>query len=346
MRDGAGPENTWAYSRSQPPDAGSRPVPAASTTVAPTVAPTVAVIINPIAGSGRRSDVARDRAERAASLLAARGLDVRAAQVRVTERTGHARELTVAMLAQGVTTVVAWGGDGTVNEVASALAFRDATLAVVPSGSGNGLARELQIPLEPARALAAALDGRTCRIDAGELDGRLFCNLAGIGLDAKVAHGFAAGGLVKRGLTRYVIVTARELLRYQAQEHVVVTDGNRRRVRPLLIAIANGRQYGNGAVIASAARLDDGKLDVVIVAARSPLAVLAQVPRMFLGQIAHARGVTSVSAVDIEVASAHAQMYHVDGEPFVGGASIAARPLARALRVAVPADARPDLLSE
>ena len=312
-------------------------------TVTPTGVPTVAVIINPIAGTGGRPDIARDRAERAASLMAARGIG---GQVLVTERAGHARELALAMLAHGATTVVAWGGDGTVNEVASALAFRDATLAVVPSGSGNGLARELQIPFDPERAFAAALEGRTCRIDAGELDGRLFFNVAGIGLDARVARGFAAGGPARRGLTRYLRVGTRELLTFQAEDHTVVTDGTTRRVRPLLIAIANGRQYGNGAVIAPAARLDDGKLDVVIVTARSRLAVLAQAPRLFTGQIAHVAGVTFVSAIDIEVTSAHALEYHVDGEPLVGGESLVARPRARALRVAVPADVRLDLASE
>jgi diacylglycerol kinase family enzyme len=80
--------------------------------------------------------------------------------------------------------LVACGGDGTVNEVASALAFRDATLAIIPSGSGNGLARELRIPLDPDRAFDVAFGGRERRIDAGELDHRLFFNIAGIGLDA------------------------------------------------------------------------------------------------------------------------------------------------------------------
>ena len=314
--------------------------------MASTVAPTVAVIINPIAGTGSRPELSRERAERAASYLAARGLGGEAARVVVTERAGHARDLALALLAQGATTVIAWGGDGTVNEVASVLAFRDATLAVVPSGSGNGLARELQIPFDPERAFKAAFEGRHCRIDAGELDGRLFFNVAGIGLDARVAQGFASGGLAKRGLARYVTVTARELFRYEAEDHVVVTDGTSRHVRPLLMAIANGRQFGNGAAIAPAARLDDGKLDVVIVAARSPLAVLAQVPRLFLGQIGQVRGVTSIPAVDIEVTSAHALLYHVDGEPFRGDPSLVARARPRALRVAVPVDARPDLLTE
>ena len=304
--------------------------------MAPIGAPTVAVIINPIAGTGGRPDVARDRAERAASLLSARGLDGQAAQILVTERSGHAQELAVALLAQGITTVVAWGGDGTVNEVASALAFRDATLAVVPSGSGNGLARELQIPMNPERAFEVALEGRACRIDAGELDGRLFFNVAGIGLDACVARGFAAGGQAKRGLSRYVTVTARELFTYRADDHTVVTDGATRRVRPLLIAIANARQYGNGAIIAPGARVDDGRLDVVVVADRSRLAALMQIPRLFTGQIARVSGVTMRAAVDIEITSGRPVLYHVDGEPHVGGAAIKARSLPLALRVAVP----------
>lgn len=304
--------------------------------------PNVAVIINPIAGAGGRMDVARERVERAASLVAGRGLD---AQVLVTERSGHARELTLALLAQGVNTMVAWGGDGTVNEVAAALAFRDATLVVVPGGSGNGLARELRIPFDPGRAFAVAFEGRACCIDAGELDGRLFFNVAGIGLDARVAHRFAAGGLRRRGFGRYLTITARELFTDKADYHTVVTDGTARQVRAMLIVIANARQYGNGAVIAPAARVDDGKLDVVIVAARSPLAALVQLPSLFTGQIARVRGVTSVPAVDIEVTSEHPMLYHVDGEPYVGGASIVARPRARALRVAVPADARLDLVN-
>ena len=285
--------------------------------------------------------MARARAEQAAALIAARGLD---AQVFMTERVGHARELAQAALARGVATVFAWGGDGTVNEVASALAFREATLGIVPSGSGNGLACELRIPLDPARAFAAALDGRVCRIDAGECDRRLFFNIAGIGLDAHVAHRFAADGLARRGLRRYLTIAATALVTYAPRTYVVATDGTEVRVRALLIALANGRQYGNGARIAPAAALDDGQLDVVVVAGRSPLAVVAQVPRLFTGRIAGATGVTSVKSVEVEVTSDQPLAYHVDGEPFVGGTSIRARSRPGALRVLVPADAPPDLL--
>lgn len=293
----------------------------------------VAVIINPISGTGGRLDVARARAESAASLLERHGVQ---AEVFLTERPGHARELTQAALARGVTTVVAWGGDGTINEVGSALAFRDAALAIVPSGSGNGLARELQIPFDPGRAFDVAFAGRERCIDAGEIDGHLFFNVAGLGLDARVAHRFAADGLVRRGFLRYLEITAQELFTYKPDEHTIVTDGSAVRVRALLVAIANGRQYGNGAIIAPEARLDDGRLDVVVVEERSLIRTLIQVPRVFMGQIGQVPGVTMRTAVEIEITSAHPVLYHVDGEPHVGGASIAARPRPRALRVNVP----------
>jgi YegS/Rv2252/BmrU family lipid kinase len=294
----------------------------------------VAVIINPISGTGGRLDAARHRAEQAAALLEQQRVT---GEVFVTERPGHARELTAGALARGVSTVVAWGGDGTVNEVASALSFRDASLAIVPSGSGNGLARELRVPFDPPRAFAVALSGETFRIDAGELDGRLFFNIAGVGLDAQVAHRFAAGGLIRRGFLRYLEITTQELFTYRAVEHTIVTDGDRMRVRALLIAIANARQYGNGALIAPDARLDDGLLDVVVVKERSPISALLQMPRLFSGRIAHVPGVAMRVAVDIEITSTRPVIYHVDGEPFVGGASVAGRVRPSALNVKAPA---------
>ena len=293
-----------------------------------------AVIINPISGTGGRPDVARQRAEQAASLLASRGVS---AEILVTERGGHARDLARAMLGQGVSLVIAWGGDGTVNEVASALAFSTARLAVIPSGSGNGLARELGIPLTPEAAFACAVDGRTRVIDCGELDGHLFFNIAGLGLDARVAHEFAAHGLVRRGFRRYIEVAARELFTYQPHEHTIVTDGETQRSLALIIALANARQYGNGALIAPDARIDDGKLDVVVVDARPVWQTLLQVPKLFNGTLGNAPGVTTRSAATIEITSSQPVLYHIDGEPFVGGASVIGRAHAQALHVQIPA---------
>jgi diacylglycerol kinase family enzyme len=199
----------------------------------------------------------------------------------------------------------------------------------------------LRIPFDPVSAIDVALRGRERRIDAGELDGRLFFNVAGIGLDARVAHRFAADGLVHRGFRRYATITVRELFTYKPDYHTIVTDGRTLHARTLLIAIANARQYGNGALIAPEAQLDDGRLDVVVVLARSPLAALVQVPRVFSGRIAMVPGVTMSSAVDIQVTSGQPVLYHVDGEPYTGAAVVAARPWPAALRVIVPVGARP-----
>jgi diacylglycerol kinase (ATP) len=295
-------------------------------------APRIAIVINPISGSGGRPGVARQRAERAAAMLDARGID---GHIVVTERPGHARELTRALVGQGVATVAAWGGDGTVNEVASALAFTSTTLAIVPSGSGNGLARELGVPLNADGALRLALDGDERTMDAGELDGHLFFNVAGLGLDAKVAHRFT-GGTGRRGFSRYLEVTCQELFSYQPTEHLIVTDGVPLRSRALLIAIANSRQYGNGALIAPQARIDDGLLDVVVIDQRSPIKALLQVPRVFLGQVGRVKGVSMRTAAVIEISSDAPTVFHVDGEPYVGGATVTARVHPAALRVKVP----------
>jgi diacylglycerol kinase family enzyme len=104
----------------------------------------------------------------------------------------------------------------------------------------------------------------------------------------------------------------------------------------MLIAIANGRQYGNNACIAPHARVDDGRLDVIVVAERSAVEALLQVPRMFTGTVDRVRGVTSRTAESVEISSALPVPFHVDGEPFVGSARIVARTRPRALRVRVP----------
>lgn len=294
-----------------------------------TAAPTL-VLVNPISGTGGRSDIARRRARQAAALATQHGI---AADVRVSEYPGHIRDLARDAVARGLRQVVVWGGDGSVNEAGGALAFTGTELAIVPSGSGNGLARELGIPLDPAAAFAVLANGAPRVIDCGELDGRLFFNVAGIGLDARVAHEFAARGLVRRGLSRYVEVTARELLRYRADEHAVVVDGRSLRSRALMIAIANSRQYGNGAIIAPDAHLDDGRLDVIVVDERPVWRTVWQAPRLFAGRIAEVPGVTMLVGSTVQVTSVRQVLYHVDGEPFVGATSLSGKVHPRAIRV-------------
>ncbi|HZM60900.1 MAG TPA: diacylglycerol kinase family protein [Vicinamibacterales bacterium] len=294
----------------------------------------IAVIINPISGTGRRPDEARRRAELAASLVERRGLE---AEVFVTEHGGHARELAHTAVARGASMCIAWGGDGTINEVASSLAFSNVALAVVPSGSGNGLARELAIPLNPAAAFEVALGGRDQLIDAGEIEGRMFFNVAGLGFDAHVAHEFAETGHARRGFARYISIAVRELIRFVPDQYTISANGTRLETRALFIAIANSRQYGNGATIAPGARIDDGALDVVVVGERSPWSAIAQMPMLFSGKVDRLPGVTIIPTADVEITAKHDMVYHVDGEPALAGRSVRARVHPGVLRVRVPA---------
>jgi diacylglycerol kinase (ATP) len=173
-------------------------------------------------------------------------------------------------------------------------------------------------------------------MDAGELDGHLFFNIAGIGLDARVAQQFAANGLVRRGFLRYLEIAVKELFTFTPHRHTIVADGAILRSRPLVIAIANARQYGNGALIAPAARIDDGLLEVVIVDYRPVWATALQVPKLFSGELAKAPGVTMRPAAELEITSEGPVVYHVDGEPFVAPACIRGRIRPRALRTRTP----------
>src|SRR5579864_442030 len=159
----------------------------------------VAIIINPISG-GARPGAASERAQIAIDAVERHG---DRPEVFVTERPGHAKALARAAAERGMRLVLAWGGDGTINEVASALVFGDVPLGIIPAGSGNGLATALGVSRRPARAIASALAVEPRLVDVGEIASRFFVNVAGIGFDAEVAARFNDPGNHRRGARAY-----------------------------------------------------------------------------------------------------------------------------------------------
>lgn len=284
------------------------------------------VIINPIAGPGRRRSIGAcaDLAERS---LAAHHYDT---DVRITTGPNDAADFTRDAVARNFDLVVAWGGDGTVNGAGAILAGTNIPLAIIPGGSGNGLARDLSIPLSAAQAFEVAAAGTTRRIDGGELGGALFFNVAGIGFDARIAARLAAPG-ARRGLLGYVMATVSELRRYEPGRYSIhdALDVTGRSHMPdivnhpaLLIALANSRQYGNGAQIAPRALLDDGLIEIVVVEPQSGFGILRRVPAFFRGTLTEGPGLLMRSAASMTISSAHSIRFHVDGEPREGGQSI------------------------
>src|SRR6266446_5933231 len=225
----------------------------------------VTIIINPISG-GASPEQARARAQLASAAVDKHGDP---AEVFVTEGRGHARELAKAAVRRGTRLVISWGGDGTLNEVASALAFQeDVPLGLVPAGSGNGFARELGVSVRPERAIADAIRAEPRAIDLGEVGDRLIVNVAGFGLDAHVAGEFDKRG-GRRGFAGYVAIAARALITYVPQTYTITSAEDCRTSRAVLVTVANSAQFGNGARIAPRALLDDGLLDLVVVEERA-----------------------------------------------------------------------------
>lgn len=282
----------------------------------------VAAIVNPLSGAGLDPTAAT---KRTAMLRAAFDRSGLPASIHVTERAGHAAELAASAAAAGTPLVVVWGGDGTVNEAGSALVGTGTALGLIPAGSGNGLAAALGTPRRPEAALAAALTGNVRRIDAGVINGRFFFNIAGVGLDARIAELFNARERGRRGRLPYVMIGVREGCLYKAREYRITVDGERHTTKALLIAFANGREYGMGARIAPGARLDDGLLQAIIVEDRSIVARFWHSRHLVTGAVHRAPKVILREATSATIEADGPIAYHVDGEPDVAAGAVDVR---------------------
>jgi YegS/Rv2252/BmrU family lipid kinase len=293
----------------------------------------ITAIVNPMSGAGMDRRAAGRRVEMIRGELDRRRL---AATIDVTERAGHGRELARAAVQNGSDLVVVWGGDGSVNEVGAELVGTRTALGLIPAGSGNGLAGGLGIPREPRQAIATALGGRVMAVDVGMLDGRPFFNVAGIGFDAHIARLFNERPRGRRGKLPYVLIGVREGCRYQGREYAITLDGQTRTTRALLIAFANGREYGMGMQIAPGARLDDGRLEACVVEDRGVLARFRDARHLVLGSVDRAPNMVIQPIKTAVIETAGDIEFHLDGELGVARdrVSVSVRP--GALNVKVP----------
>lgn len=290
------------------------------------------MVLNPISGAGRAYPGGAAEVELARGALSQAGFET---TVVVTLGPGHATETARGAASRGVDLVVSWGGDGTMNEVARTLAFGPTALAIVPAGSGNGLGRDLGVPLDPRRALAVAAGGRRRRIDVGEVNGDYFFNVAGVGLDARIARAFAER-TGRRGRLRYAQVGVRAVLSYRAAPVEVAWDGGASAPTALFVAFANSRQYGSHGVIAPTASLDDGRLNLVIIEDQPIWRMASRLPSFFLGRLGPGHGVTMSTFTTASVSAAPGTDLHLDGEPRTVSGPLTVRVHPRALDVIVP----------
>lgn len=284
----------------------------------------IAFIINPISGAKDKTKLPK-LIEQIAQKLGA------SIEIRYTECSGHAAELTRELCSEGFNRIVAVGGDGTINEVAKVLVGTNVELGIVPQGSGNGLARHLRIPMTPRKSIEVAISHRSEAIDTAYINQTAFFCTAGVGFDALIGNRFAESK--SRGLKTYATIATKEFLSYKPKKYKLDIDGENVECKAFLITIANASQYGNNAYIAPQADLQDGILDVVIVNKLPLLLGPLFAMRLFLKKIERSRFVKCYRGRNITIVREGRDYIHYDGEPGTMDSKLELSITPRSLRV-------------
>jgi YegS/Rv2252/BmrU family lipid kinase len=284
------------------------------------------LIVNPHAGAGR-----------ALKLLPGVEAELRAQgrpfHVEKTTSMEHARELARAAAAAGEI-VAAMGGDGITGAIADELKHGKGLLAVLPGGRGNDFARKLCIPFEPAEAAKLLVTGAEREIDLAEADGNCFLGIASAGIDSDVNR-IALETRLKLGTFVYTYGTLRALVSWKPARWELTIDGETRSFAGYSVAVCNSGVFGGGMFLAPDAKLDDGLLDVVLIAAQSKLAYLRGLPRVFKGTHLQYPAVELIQGREVTFAADRPFTAYADGDP-IAALPATVRALPRALRVVAP----------
>lgn len=258
-------------------------------------------------------------------------------QLVFTERAGHATEIAADEVAKGTDIVVAVGGDGTVNEVGRALVHTNTALAILPCGSGNGLARHLMLPMNLKKSIETINKGVIHDLDYGVINDIPFFCTCGIGFDAFVSMKFAEAG--KRGPITYVENVLREGLRYKPETYTITDESGTKMRKAFLISCANASQYGNNAYIAPHASMADGILDIIIMEPFDMFDAPQISMDLFSKTIENNSKIKMLKSSRILVKRQKEGYIHYDGDPVMAGTEIEIHVEHRGIKMVVNPDA-------
>lgn len=262
-------------------------------------------IINPISGDNQKNQIDLDLL---ALYAAYPEIEI---ECHYTNSPLHAIDLANDAKNKNADAVIAVGGDGTVHEVGRALINSNCALGIIPSGSGNGFARHLKLPLNLKKAVERINQFSLKTIDTGLVNDIPFLATAGVGFDAHVAKKFAKFG--KRGFLSYMQVSTNEFRNYKSKSYRFSIDGKPYEEEAFLIVIANAAQYGNNAWIAPSARIDDGLLNIGILKPFPPALLPDILFRLFNKSIESSKYYKKLLGKEVEIKKV--KSYHTDGEP-------------------------------
>ena len=251
-----------------------------------------------------------------------------------TKYQGHAFELANQAVKDNVNCVIAVGGDGTVNEVARALVESSSVLGIVPMGSGNGLARDLFIPMDIRKALEVIRKGNRRTIDYCKANDRIFFCTCGIGFDALVSERFAKRK--QRGPFAYMRSVIAEYLQFTPDTYEIIFENEVLIKKAFLVTCANASQYGNNAYIAPQADMNDGMMDVAILSPFSPLDIGNILIQMFTKQMAKNSKTQYYRSKKLTLRRKKPGIIHIDGELVLMDEVISLKAYHNGLHVMVP----------
>jgi diacylglycerol kinase (ATP) len=234
--------------------------------------------------------------------------------IKYTSRPGHAHELAREAIAEGYTTIVAVGGDGSVNEVAAALVGTDIKLGVLPAGSGNGLAMHLGYGRNLPKAIKLINRAKPIKIDVGLLNDKPFVNVAGIGFDGLVSNMMKRSA--RRGFLPYFFNSVKAGLTYTPKVCRIVLPDRTIQQTCFAVVVANGPMYGYNFTVAPDAVLNDGLFSVVILRDVPKWQYFAGLPNGFNGNFYGNDFVEHFTARELSIWSDGRNYVHMDGEGF------------------------------
>lgn len=273
----------------------------------------IAFIINPKSGTRKKENIP-------VQILTHLNSSLFNPEIVFTQYKGHGTELAKEFINNGFQVVVAVGGDGTVNEVASSLTHTNAALGIIPIGSGNGLARHLGIPMNLKKAIQQLNNSEPISIDYGLVNGRPFFCTCGTGFDAYVSTEFAKGK--RRGIMSYIEKIITGYFGYKSQNYHLQGNGIDLNVKAFVLTFANASQWGNNAYIAPLASVQDGKMDISIMSNFPIIAIPTLALQLFAKTIDKDLFMTTLRAESILLKRDEPGPFHYDGEPYEEGKEI------------------------
>ncbi len=255
--------------------------------------------------------------------------------ISLTQYAGHAIELSKRGVEESYNVIVAVGGDGTVNEVATQMIHTDAILGIIPGGSGNGLARHLNIPLTPVKAIELINQFNFTKIDTAKVNGVPFVSIAGVGFDALIARKFAESK--SRGFLTYFRIAVKEFLNYKPKKYkLYFDDGTKMKKRAFFISFANSNQFGYNTQIAPNARLNDGKIDICIAQKPKMLHIPVLANLLLLHMIDKSPLMEVVPTTGVKIKRKRNRVVNIDGEPMKLQKTLYVKVVPSSLKIIIP----------